>query len=100
MCHRRLRVKRRVNSLGGRFDRARAGSIRINVRLMTATPETGKRLLFRNVRVFDGHSGDLLGGDVLIDGDRITAVSESPIGDEPGRETLVVDGGNRVLMPG
>ncbi len=67
---------------------------------MTATPDSSKRLLFRNVRVFDGHSGDLVGGDVLMDGDRIAAVSTSPIGDEPGRETVVVDGANRVLMPG
>ncbi|WP_305093648.1 amidohydrolase family protein [Prescottella sp. R16] len=67
---------------------------------MTATSETGNRLLFRNVRVFDGKSGTLTGGDVLIDGDRIAAVSESPVGDDPARKTTVVDGGGRVLMPG
>ncbi|QCQ91998.1 metal-dependent hydrolase family protein [Rhodococcus sp. SGAir0479] len=67
---------------------------------MTAITATGERLLFRDVRVFDGQSGTLAHGDVLIDGDRILAVSESPIGDEPGRETTVVDGGGRVLMPG
>ncbi len=45
-------------------------------------------------------SDSLVAGDVLIDGDRIVGVSESPVGDEPGRETVAVDGGGRVLMPG
>ena len=45
-------------------------------------------------------SDNLVSGDVLIDGDRIVGVSESPVGDEPGRETVAVDGGGRVLMPG
>ncbi|MFM1725368.1 amidohydrolase family protein [Rhodococcus sp. PAM 2766] len=67
---------------------------------MTATSETSNRLLFRNVRVFDGSSADLVSGDVLIDGTFIAAVSESPVGDDPARRTTVVDGGGRVLMPG
>lgn len=58
------------------------------------------RILIRNVRVFDGLSADLIHGDVLIDGQRVAAVSSSPIGDEPGRVTTVVEGGGRVLMPG
>ena len=67
---------------------------------MTTLPETKKRLLFRNVRVFDGTSAELSNGDVLIDGDKIAAVSTSPVGDDPGRETVVIDGGGRTLMPG
>ncbi|WP_420879519.1 amidohydrolase family protein [Rhodococcus sp. (in: high G+C Gram-positive bacteria)] len=67
---------------------------------MTATSETSNRLLFRNVRVFDGSSADLVSGDVLIDGTFIAAVSESPVGDDPARRTTVVEGGGRVLMPG
>jgi len=67
---------------------------------MTTLPESKKRLLFRNVRVFDGTSAELSNGDVLIDGDKIAAVSTSPIGDDPGRETVVIDGGGRTLMPG
>ncbi|SMG20382.1 Imidazolonepropionase [Rhodococcus rhodochrous J3] len=74
--------------------------MRVSVPAMTETGKSTHRLLFRNVRVFDGISGELVTGDVLIDGDRIVAVSESPIGDEPGRETEVIDGGGRVLMPG
>ncbi|MCA1007079.1 amidohydrolase family protein [Rhodococcus hoagii] len=67
---------------------------------MTATSEASNRLLFRNVRVFDGSSADLVSGDVLIDDTFITAVSGSPVGDDPARRTTVVDGGGRVLMPG
>jgi len=67
---------------------------------MTTLPESKKRLLFRNVRVFDGTSAELSNGDVLIDGNKIAAVSTSPIGDDPGRETVVIDGGGRTLMPG
>ncbi|MDH6679506.1 imidazolonepropionase-like amidohydrolase [Rhodococcus sp. LBL1] len=67
---------------------------------MTTLPESKKRLLFRNVRVFDGVSAELSNGDVLIDGNKVAAVSTSPVGDEPGRDTIVIDGGGRVLMPG
>lgn len=60
-----------------------------------------KRVLIRNVRVFDGIADKLTEGtDVVIEGPYITAVSPSPVGDEPGRETTVIDGGGRVLMPG
>ncbi|QBJ95328.1 amidohydrolase family protein [Rhodococcus sp. ABRD24] len=67
---------------------------------MTAIARTGERLLFRDVRVFDGVSADLVHGDVLIEGGTIAAVSDSPIGDAPARDTVVLDGGGRVLMPG
>lgn len=67
---------------------------------MTATSEASNRLLFRNVRVFDGSSADLVNGDVLIDGTFIAAVTESPVGDDPARKTTIIDGGGRVLMPG
>ncbi|MFE3289217.1 amidohydrolase family protein [Rhodococcus sp. NPDC059234] len=67
---------------------------------MTATSEAANRLLFRNVRVFDGVSPSLAAGDVLIEGASIAGVSDSPVGDDPSRETVVIDGGNRVLMPG
>lgn len=67
---------------------------------MTTTSPAGNRLVLRNVRVFDGYSAELISGDVLIDGNRIAAVSTSPVGEDPSRETVVVDGGGRVLMPG
>jgi imidazolonepropionase-like amidohydrolase len=67
---------------------------------MTTSSKATRRIVFRDVRVFDGTSDRLVAGDVLIDGDRVAAVSESPVGEEPGRETQVIDGGGRVLMPG
>ncbi|MFE7422042.1 amidohydrolase family protein [Rhodococcus sp. NPDC057529] len=67
---------------------------------MAAASVVGNRLLFRNVRIFDGESPSLTTGDVLVDGSTIAAVSQSPIGDDPSRETTAIDGGNRVLMPG
>ncbi|MCZ4556625.1 imidazolonepropionase-like amidohydrolase [Rhodococcus sp. PvR044] len=67
---------------------------------MTTSAKAKRRIVFRDVRVFDGTSDRLVAGDVLIDGDRVAAVSESPVGEEPGRETKVIDGGGRVLMPG
>lgn len=67
---------------------------------MTTSSKAKQRVVFRDVRVFDGVSEKLLSGDVLIDGDKVAAVSDSPVGDEPGRETQVIDGGGRVLMPG
>jgi imidazolonepropionase-like amidohydrolase len=67
---------------------------------MTTSSKAKRRIVFRDVRVFDGTSDRLVAGDVLIDGDRVAAVSESPVSEEPGRETQVIDGGGRVLMPG
>ncbi len=66
-----------------------------------------KRILFKNVRIFDGSGGDLFSGEVLVEGDRITKVSRRPEGlfakkdpklSEDGAE--VVDGNGAVLMPG
>ena len=66
-----------------------------------------KRILFKNVRIFDGSGSDLFPGEVLVEGDRITKVSKRPEGlfskkdpkiSEEGAE--VIDGGGAVLMPG
>ena len=56
------------------------------------------RLLVKNVRIFDGLADRLFEGHVLIDGDKIAAVDASPIAEDA--ETAVIDGGDRVLMPG
>ena len=56
------------------------------------------RLLLKNVRVFDGFADHLVPGHVLIEGTKITAVETSPIAEDSG--TVVIDGGDRVLMPG
>lgn len=55
-------------------------------------------VLIKNVRVFDGLSGSVVPGHVLIDGSTIAAVDTSPIAESAA--TTVIDGGDRVLMPG
>ncbi|WP_099021623.1 metal-dependent hydrolase family protein [Mycolicibacterium palauense] len=55
-------------------------------------------VLIKNVRIFDGLSRRLEPGHVLIDGPTIAAVDTSPIA-ESG-VTTVIDGADRVLMPG
>ncbi len=66
-----------------------------------------KRILFKNVRIFDGTGSDLFPGEVLVEGDRITKVSKRPEGlfakkdpkiSEEGAD--VIDGNGAVLMPG
>jgi len=53
--------------------------------------------VFRNARIFDGDSPDLIEGDVVVEGDTIREVA-------PGRATVTgaqeVDLAGRVLMPG
>jgi len=56
------------------------------------------RLLVKNVRIFDGLADRLFDGHVLIDGNKIAAVDASPIAADA--ETTVIDGADRVLMPG
>lgn len=56
------------------------------------------RFLIKNVRIFDGLSDHLFAGHVLIEGTKIAAVETSPIAEDPN--TVVVDGADRVLMPG
>ncbi|MGY4651638.1 imidazolonepropionase-like amidohydrolase [Mycobacterium sp. URHB0021] len=58
----------------------------------------GRRLLFKNVRIFDGLSGRLVAGHVLVEGQTVAAVETSPIAEN--LQTAVIDGVDRVLMPG
>ncbi|MCH5641732.1 amidohydrolase family protein [Gordonia sp. ABSL49_1] len=68
---------------------------------MSQGDSTSRRLVIRNVRVFDGLTDNVVDAhDVLIEGERIAAVADSPIGDAPGIETTEIDGGGRFLMPG
>ena len=55
--------------------------------------------LFENVRIFDGKSATLSApSNVLIRGNKIDRISQSPIATEAG--TTVVPGGGGTLMPG
>jgi len=56
-------------------------------------------VLFHNVRVFDNLRKDVWGPvDVLVQGNKITKVSAAAI--NPDRDTKVIDGAGRTLMPG
>jgi imidazolonepropionase-like amidohydrolase len=57
-----------------------------------------RRLLIKDVEIFDGLSDRTFGGHVLVEGRTIAAVKASPIAETAG--TAVIDGGGRVLMPG
>lgn len=59
---------------------------------------TADRLLIKNVRIFDGLSDRLTDGHVLVEGRTIAAVETSPIAETAS--TTVIDGADRVLMPG
>jgi len=55
--------------------------------------------LFENVRIFDGKSATLSApSHVLVRGNTIARISDSPIAADPG--TTVIRAGGRVLMPG
>jgi imidazolonepropionase-like amidohydrolase len=60
--------------------------------------EGSARVLFTNVRIFDGKSEQLQSGHVLVVGNVIAKVSAKPI--EAGDNTTVIEGGGRTLMPG
>lgn len=63
--------------------------------------DTKPRLVIRNVRVFDGLSGEVVeGADVVIDGSTITGISTSPVASDTGTPATEIDGGGRFLMPG
>ncbi|KAK7755055.1 hypothetical protein SLS62_002870 [Diatrype stigma] len=56
-------------------------------------------ILFTNVNIFDSTGADPYLGDVLIEGERITAVGK--VSSPPAEGTLVIDGGGRkTLMSG
>lgn len=55
-------------------------------------------VLVKNVRIFDGVSGRLSDGHVLVEGSTIAAVETSPIAEVS--DATVIDGAGRVLMPG
>jgi imidazolonepropionase-like amidohydrolase len=59
------------------------------------------KVLFRNVRVFDGKSATLSApSNVLVSDNKIEKISTAAIPIEPGPETTIIDGAGRVLMPG
>jgi imidazolonepropionase-like amidohydrolase len=58
-------------------------------------------VVFHNVRIFDGKSGQLSGpSDVLVRGNKIERISATPIATDRRADTVLIDGGGRTIMPG
>ena len=58
-------------------------------------------VLFENVRIFNGTSGQLSGpSHVLVAGNVIKAISSAPIADPAGMTVVRISGNGRTLMPG
>ena len=57
--------------------------------------------VFSNVRIFDGKKGELSASShVLIRGNKIERISADPIPTDRRADTMLIDGGGKVLMPG
>ncbi|MGH2586213.1 MAG: amidohydrolase family protein [Dehalococcoidia bacterium] len=69
-----------------------------NVTYPATSPAT---VLFRNVRIFNG-TGETLSArsHVLVRGATIELISATPLSIEDQHATIVIEGGDRVLMPG
>ncbi|HAP28097.1 MAG TPA: hydrolase [Achromobacter sp.] len=82
------------------FGTTMAHSHGLPVATDAAAPQavTDSRILFENVRIFDGVSGELSpASSVLVHGNVIEKVSRDKIAADGAR---VIDGGGRTLMPG
>ena len=68
--------------------------------LLPAQAQQGAAVLFQNVRIFDGRNAALSApSNVLVRGNKIEKISPASATSGAG-ETVAVDGGGRVLMPG
>ena len=68
--------------------------------LLPAQAQPGAAVLFQNVRIFDGRSDTLSApSNVLVRDNKIGKISSAAITADAG-QTLVIEGGGRVLMPG
>ena len=63
-------------------------------------PDKPMSVLVKKVRIFDGVHDELVAGDVLISGSKITAVAANLRESFPEPPNTVIDGGGRVLIPG
>lgn len=69
--------------------------------LVAGIPAAAGAVLFENVRIFDGQSGQLSGpSNVLVTGNLITTISTAPIELPAGTAVTRIDGAGRTLMPG
>jgi imidazolonepropionase-like amidohydrolase len=67
----------------------------------TPSPADGPATLFQNVRIFDGKNAVLSApSNVLVRGNKIETISAQPIVVDRRADTRIIQGGERVLMPG
>jgi imidazolonepropionase-like amidohydrolase len=67
---------------------------------LPAQVQQGAAVLFQNVRIFDGRSEALSApSNVLVKGNKIEKISPVTATSDSG-QTIMLDGGGRVLMPG
>jgi imidazolonepropionase-like amidohydrolase len=57
-------------------------------------------ILFKNTRIFDGSGAEPYSGDVLVEDNRIVAVSRAGAGGTSAPQATIVDGAGTTLMPG
>src|SRR5690606_42073485 len=70
-------------------------------RRVSPAAAASQRMSIRNVRVFDGvREKTLDNADVLVGGQRVVAVSESPVGGHESDGVVEIDGAGKFLMPG
>lgn len=96
-----VQASRRLDALTRRGVLAGMGAALFggSVPAQAQTAAAPAKLVFRQVRVFDGLSDTLRRGvQVLVEGGRIMAVDAS--NNPPPADTRIIDCGDRVLMPG
>lgn len=77
-----------------------AAALSLTAGLCPAQAQQGAAVLLQNVRIFDGRSDALSGpSNVLVRGNKIEKISSAAITTDAA-QTVVIDGGGRVLMPG
>lgn len=68
--------------------------------LLSTTFAQQKTILISNVEIFNGKDATTIKGNVLIEGNRITKVSSSPIPANRIANIQIIDGKGKFLMPG
>ncbi|WP_100842179.1 amidohydrolase family protein [Flavobacterium sp. 5] len=59
-----------------------------------------KTILINNVQIFNGTDEKTILGNILIENDKISKISASPIPTNKSAETKIIDGKGKFLMPG
>jgi imidazolonepropionase-like amidohydrolase len=68
--------------------------------LMAFSAVAQQKILISNVQIFNGRLEKLTTGHVLIEGNKITRISATPIATDKSTQTILIDGKGKFLMPG